>query len=163
MLIREMPVDVRRMLQERFETMSLVEAAKVADSYFDSEGRPRHSNQSANSVNAIPAAFEDLNLDDDDDINAVGRKQPQRNRFRNQRKNEPSPAAAAPNPRNGASNNSDRGKPPQTGQRREYKGPPTVQRLCKYHVQFGDNARTCERGCDKFGSVPSNGKAGRQA
>ena len=163
MLIREMPVDVRRMLQERFETMSLVEAAKVADSYFDSEGRPRHSNQSANSVNAIPAAFEDLNLDDDDDINAVGRKQPQRNRFRNQRKSEPSPAAAAPNPRNGASNNSDRGKPPQSGQRREYKGPPTVQRLCKYHVQFGDNARTCERGCDKFGSVPSNGKAGRQA
>ena len=163
MLIREMPVDVRRMLQERFETMSLVEAAKVADSYFDSEGRPRHSNQSANSVNAIPAAFEDLNLDDDDDINAVGRKQPQRNRFRNQRKNEPSPAAVAPNPRNGASNNSDRGKPPQSGQRREYKGPPTVQRLCKYHVQFGDNARTCERGCDKFGSVPSNGKAGRQA
>ena len=163
MLIREMPVDVRRMLQERFETMSLVEAAKVADSYFDSEGRPRHSNQSANSVNAIPTAFEDLNLDDDDDINAVGRKQPQRNRFRNQRKNEPSPAAAAPNPRNGASNNSDRGKPPQTGQRREYKGPPTVQRLCKYHVQFGDNARTCEKGCDKFGSVPSNGKAGRQA
>ena len=163
MLIREMPVDVRRMLQERFETMSLVEAAKVADSYFDSEGRPRHSNQSANNVNAIPAAFENLNLDEDEDINAVGRKQPQRSRFRNQRKNEPSPVAAAPNPRNGASNSSDRGKPPQTGQRREYKGPPTVQRLCKYHVQFGDNARTCERGCDKFGSVPSNGKAGRQA
>ena len=161
MLIREMPVDVRRMLQERFETMSLTEAAKVADSYFDNEGRPRHSNNSSSNVNAVPAALENLNLDDDDDINAVGRKFPQRNRFRNQRKNESSSTASAPNSRSGTPNSApDRGKV--AGQRREYKGPPTLQKLCKYHVQFGDNARTCERGCDKFANMPSNGKAGRQ-
>ena len=160
MLIREMPVDVRRMLQERFETMSLVEAAKVADSYFDSEGRPRHSSHSASNVNAIP--FENLSLDDDEDVNAVGRKFPQRNRFR--KKNEPSPSSSTPTSRSSTpSNASDRGKPPQNGQRREYKGPSTIQKLCKYHVQFGDSAKTCERGCEKFASTPSNGKAGRQA
>ena len=162
MLLREMPVDVRRMLQERFESMSLTEAAKVADAYFDSEGRPRHSNQSANNVNAIPTSFENLNIEGDDDINAVNRKFPPRNRFRNQRKNDAPAAAPSNNPRSGTPNNGpDRGNA--AGQRREYKGPPTIQKLCKYHVQFGDNARTCEKGCDKFSSAQSNGKAGRQA
>ena len=163
MLVREMPVDVRRMLQERFETMSLTEAAKVADAYFDAEGRPRHATQSSNGVNAIPASFESLSLDDDDDINAVSRKPPQRNRFRSQRpRAEPSAASSSHNARSGTPSGNP-AKPPQTGQRRENKGQPTLQKLCKYHVQFGDSARTCERGCDKFTNVPSNGKAGRQA
>ena len=173
MMIREMPVDVRRMLQERFDTMSLTEAAKVADSYFDSEGHPRHSNHSTGAVNAVPASFENLSLDDEEDINAVGRRPPQRNRFRNQhykkepftafRKAEPPASTAAPIPRSGPpAGAQDRGKPSQSG-RRENRGPPTVQKLCKYHIQFGDGARTCERGCEKFSSVPSNGKAGRQA
>ena len=165
MLIREMPVDVRRMLQERFETMSLTEAAKVADSYFDSEGRPRHSAQSSGNVNAVPTAFENLSLDDEDDISAVSRRFPQRNRHRNQRpKHDPSTATSAPNSRSGTPSGApERGKPPQGGQRREYKGPSTVQKLCKYHVQFGDKALTCEKGCDRFTNNPSNGKAGRQA
>ena len=34
----------------------------------------------------------------------------------------------------------------------------SAQRLCKYHVQFGDGARTFERGSDKFNNVPSIGK-----
>ena len=165
MLIREMPVDVRRMLQERFETMSLTEAAKVADSYFDAEGRPRHSSQSTNGVNAIHASLENLSLDDENDINAVPRRFQPRNRFRNQqrRKNDPPSATPAPNSRSGTPSSApERGKPPQSA-RREYKGPSTVQRLCKYHVQFGDEARTCEKGCEKFSSIPPNGKAGRQA
>ena len=165
MLIREMPVDVRRMLQERFETMSLTEAAKVADSYFDAEGRPRHSSQSTNGVNAIHASLENLSLDDENDINAVPRRFQPRNRFRNQRpKNEPPATASAPNSRSSTpSGTPERSKPPQGGQRREHKGPSTVQKLCKYHVQFGDKALTCEKGCDRFTNNPSNGKAGRQA
>ena len=35
MLLREMPADVQRMLQERFEGLSLKDAAKAADAYFD--------------------------------------------------------------------------------------------------------------------------------
>ena len=46
MLLREMPVDVRRMLQERIEGMTFKEAAKVADSYFDAEGRAPPSESS---------------------------------------------------------------------------------------------------------------------
>ena len=165
MLLREMPVDVRRMLQERFEGMSITEAAKVADSYFDSEGRPRHTAQASNSINAIPPSFENLSIDDGDDINAVNRKPPQRNRFRNQRpKPESSAAPSRNNSRSGTPSGApDRAKPNGAGQRREYKGPSTVKKLCKYHIQFGDGARTCERGCDRFQDVPSNGTAGRQA
>ena len=165
MLIREMPVDVRRMLQERFETMSLEEAAKVADSYFDAEGRPRHSSQPTNSVNAVHSSLENLNLDDENDVNAVSRRFQPRNRFRNQRPKNDAPATtSAPSSRSSTpSSAAERGKPPQGGQRREYKGPSTLQKLCKYHVQFGDKALTCEKGCDRFTNVPSNGKAGRQA
>ena len=168
MLIREMPIDVRRMLQERFDTMSLTEAAKVADSYFDSEGRPRHSTQSATSVSAVSSSLENLALDNDEEVNAVNRGGPQRSRFRNQRNKNPQSSGAnqpfASKPRSGTpSNATDRGKPPTSGQRREYKGPSTLQKLCKYHIQFGDNARTCEKGCDKFTNMPSNDKAGRQA
>ena len=168
MLLREMPTDVRRMLQERIETTSFRDAAKIADSYFDSEGRPRHTQSSSGSVNEVADAFENVAIADDEDVNAVGRRFPQRNghqnRFRNQqrRKFETPAAASAPNPRSGTPSSApDRGKPPSG--RRENKGAPTVQKLCKYHIQFGDGARTCERGCDKFASVSSNGKAGRQA
>ena len=164
MLVREMPTEVRRMLQERIDTMSLKEAAKIADSYFDSEGRPRHIHQSTSNANAVSASLECLSIEDDE-VNAVGRGPPQRNRFRNrqQQKPEPSKASSAPNSRSGTpAGNSDRGKPPPSG-RRENRGTPTVQKLCRYHIQFGDGARTCERGCDKFNSIPSNGKAGRQA
>ena len=169
MLVREMPTDVRRMLQERIETTSFRDAAKIADSYFDAEGRPRHTQPSNNPINEVADSFESFAISNDDDINAVGRRfqrQPgATNKFRNQqrRKVEPAAAAQASAARSGTSSNAqDRSKPPQSG-RREYKGPPTVQKLCKYHVQFGDAARTCEKGCDKFASVSSNGQAGRQA
>ena len=158
MLVREMPTDIRRMLQERIEGLSFKEAGKLFDSYFDAEGRPKNVTSSTN-TNEISAPLENLNIEDDD-VNAVGRKFPPRNRFRNQQRQKPF-ANPAPNPRSGTSNSaSDQGKQPF---RRENKGPPTVQKLCRYHVQFGDAAKTCEKGCDKFNNVPSNGKAGRQA
>ena len=170
MLLREMPTDVRRMLQERIETTSFKDAAKIADSYFDSEGRPRHTQSSSGSVNEIADAFDNLATPSDEDINAVGRrfqqrqngKHPNRPRFQQRPKAEQSAPASTSNPRGGTQANSNENARPPSG-RREYKGPPTIQRLCKYHIQFGDGARTCERGCDKFASTPSNGKAGRQA
>ena len=168
MLLREMPTDVRRMLQERIETTSFRDAAKIADSYFDAEGRPRHTQSANGAVNEVADAFDDLTMTSEDDVNAVGRRFPQRNgfqnRFRNQqrRKAEPPTAPSAPNPRSGNPTSApDRGKPPSG--RRENRGPPSIQKLCKYHIQFGDNARTCEKGCDKYTGMPSNGKAGRQA
>ena len=170
MLLREMPTDVRRMLQERIETTSFKDAAKIADSYFDSEGRPRHTQSSSGSVNEVSESLDNLSISNDEDVNAVGRRFPQRQfgrgqnrpRFQQRQRNETPASAPTPNPRSTAPPNpTERGKTPNG--RRENKGPPTVQRLCKYHVQFGDGARTCERGCDKFAKMPSNGMAGRQA
>ena len=81
MFVREMPTEIRRMLLERIETLSFKEAGKIADSYFDAKGRPRHIHQSASNANAVSASFESLSIDDDD-VNAVGRGLPQCNRFR---------------------------------------------------------------------------------
>ena len=82
------------------------------------------------------------------------------NGFGNQqrRKAETPTASSTPKYRGGNPGSApDHGKP-QNG-RRKNKGPLTVQKLCKYHVQFGDKARTCKRGCNMFASTPSNGKA----
>ena len=168
MLLREMPTDIRRMLQERVDTSTFKETAAIADSYFDSEGRPRHIQSSSSTVNEVDNSLDNLTISNDDDVNAVGRRFPPRQqsssnrpRFQQRRKAESAAPSPAPNPRSGPTNSAnDRGPP---NGRRENRGPPTVQRLCKYHIQFGDAARTCEKGCDKYASTPSNGKAGRQA
>ena len=169
MLLRKMPTDIRRMLQERIETLSFKDAAKIADNYFDADGRPKHGSQTP-SVNHVTKSMAkmtfqdhpDASDDENADTNAVGfnkkrfEKRPngrgQQNRFsssQNQTRNAPAPQQSqgfqAPNPRN-------RGAPA-----------PKQNQLCRYHQQFGDDAQTCKQGCPKFPKIPSNGKAGRQA
>ena len=174
MLLREMPTDVRRMLQERIAAISFKEAAKIADSYFDSEGRPRHTNQTSGGVSNISESLQNTKIDDDEDeVNAVNRRFHQRpnhtqqNRTRNlPRRNESWTPSRNANP--SAGNDSRSGsdtRPKTTTAPRENKRGPTLKdiRLCKYHIQYGDQAITCEKGCDKFPKNQSNDKAGRQA
>ena len=91
-------MEIRRMLQERIETLSFKDAAKIADSYFDAEGRPRHSTppsvnemSTAGPCHSTPpsvyevttanqweafttTAFTEPFCDNDQAINAIGRK-----------------------------------------------------------------------------------------
>ena len=85
MLVREMPTDIQRMLQERIGTLSFKDAAKVADSYFDQDGKPLHNNKTTN-VNAIRETATDtayMPPTDVEDINAISRR-PQGQRPSNQ-------------------------------------------------------------------------------
>ena len=162
MLLREMPTDVRRMLQERVDGLSFKETAKIADSYFDAEGRPRHTQSSIASVNEITEQFATTRMEptpeDTDAINAVGRRFPQRHQTQ----------------RSGAPNRTER---PRWGQAPRYNTPNTFQQrrpqpkipqkdvhLCNAHYKFGDNARYCEVGCSRFDEkrFPGNAMAGRK-
>ena len=154
MLIRELPTDVQRMLQERIDTLSLEEAAKVADSFFDQDGKPRQTNKSA-SVNAVQTPSDDFTApfsDDGDDINAINRRF-QRQRFGgNQRggRNRPSKPQAANN------------YPTPTPQAK----PKTADdpALCYYHNFYGDKAKKCDVGCKRFDEkrFAGNAKAGQR-
>lgn len=157
-LLREMPVDVRRMLQERIEGLTFKDAAKIADSYFDAEGRPRHL--AATSVNEVTeqftSCFTETSPDDDATVNALGRRFTQRQQ----------------NPRGGPQYRSSTGqqKPApskdDTPAVRTRKPNPKypLKSLCNAHFKWGDNARYCEVGCSRFDEkrFPGNAMAGRK-
>ena len=186
MLLREMPIEIRRMLQERIETLSFKDAAKIADSYFDAEGRPRHSTplsvnevttarpcqstpQSVNEVTTAnrwkaftTTAFSEPFCDNDQAINAIGRKFSRR------------PPDAQPRKAQGGSK-PQHVKTGQTVKTEASKAPIAVKAnpnypvkksvdLCQAHFKFGDKARYCEVSCSRFDEqrFPGNGQAGQK-
>ena len=169
MLLREIPADVRRMLQERIETLSFKDAAKVADHYFDAEGRPKHTTPIP-TVSQVTKTCSKMTIqdpaeatdDDDTDTNAVSfRNKPTNKRTtgHNQRNRNPTPTQQFRNPAPSQPMQSS------TAQSRETRPPPAPRQnpLCKFHQLYGDEARTCKQGCPRFPKLPSNYKAGRQA
>ena len=157
MLLREMPTDVQRMLQERFESLTLKEAAKAADAYFDQDGKLRQKQHTT--VNAVQETSSDFTSpfsDEPEDINAINR------RFQNQRSR-------------GSSNfqRGGRGRPQRGGGNQTPANHTTAQQkptpklndtgLCFYHTKFGSKAKKCEVGCSRFDEkrFAGNGKAGK--
>ena len=152
MLLREMPTDIQRMLQERWEAMTLEEAAKAADAYFDQDGKPRQKPATINAVinDSTPATSEDF-----DDINAVGRRfngSKPGNGFKNfQRGRNSQPTSK---PQSSGSQQATQSKPPWKN---------NDPSLCFYHNEFGDRAKKCDVGCSRFDEkrFAGNGKAGK--
>ena len=155
MLVREMPTDVQRMLQERIERLSFEDAAKIADSYFDQEGNPRHISKTA-PINAIHDEANSYTEENDgtNDVNAVGRN--------------------FPNRRNGAPNynptRGNRSRPQKGWHARTAKDSPNTTAsprnpthgLCFYHDKHGDSAERCVIGCPRYDEkrFRGNGRAG---
>ena len=142
MLLREMPVDIRRMLQERIEDCTFDEAAKAADAYFDKEGRPRHNAQT--SVNEITKPEFSMPFSDDDTVNAVRRFPNSRAFGQNQNRNFPPKGGNASGiPANSANQN---------------------KNLCFFHKKFGERAKKCEVTCKFYDEkrFAGNASAGRK-
>ena len=164
MLVREMPTDIQRMLQERIEGLSFEDAAKAADAYFDQDGKPRHVNKTSpiNSIQDSPREFTTAFADETDDINAVGRRFPNQRKGNFQRNNRnPPPKGGPPRP-----NPTPQSKPapqpaPQPSQTQQYSD--LFNGLCFYHNEYGSRARKCNEGCSRFDAkrFPGNGKAGK--
>ena len=149
MLMRELPVEIRRMLQERIEKLTFTEAATLADSYFDRDGKPRDCNiPSINVIHDIPQ--EETPTDEQDDINAIN------NRFRQHNRSNKNPASRPP--QRSTSQNFRRSFP------KGKSNPSDIENLCYFHDKFGDKARNCQEACPKFDATrfPGNGNAGRK-
>ena len=146
MMMRELPIEIRRMLQERIEKSTFKEAAEIADAYFDREGNPKHC--SSSNINAISEHLQDTYLDADaDDINAVS------GRFR--QRHSKNPSSSRPNPRS---------KSRSRNSTNHDSAASSENNLCFYHDRFGDKARNCQEACPKFDEnrFPGNAKAGRK-
>ena len=145
--------------------MTSEDVAKIADTFFDRQGRPveKHSNpvnhvSTASSSASTPPppssstpftqAFSD---DDDNDVNHVRRGGYQGNgggRFNNRgRSKSRSNFSRAPNASSTASSSST----PQQGKQ------PT---LCRWHRKFGDKALKCATDCSKFKSFSTSSNSG---
>ena len=180
MVVRELPTEVQRVLHDRYKDLSGAEAVKLADTYFDKDGKPIHK-PSVTSVSHVEEASGLIETTDDegDGVNTLGA----RPRHRNQRPR-PGPPSSRPNQFAPRPSQPSRQQPSERSQRpaftpafdtrtnpraspterHENRGPPTVKsvRLCKFHDLFGNEARTCEPGCDRYANW-SKAKAGRQA
>ena len=158
MLVREMPTEVQRMLQEHIEDLTFEDAAKKADAYFDQDGRPRHINKST-TVNAVHEPSDEHSLanpDESDSVNAVGR------RFLNQRPS--GPGNFAQRVGRGRSQNWKTTRPPSVPQTSSQPNKTYDPSLCSYHNQFGDRAKNCAPGCARSdrGKATGNGRAGQR-
>ena len=149
--MRELPVEVRRILQERIEKSSFKEAAELADSYFDRDGKPRHCNTST--VNAVTDQQQLQHRDSDsdsEDVNAIN------GRFRQHRVPQHQPS--------GAKTTRQQSTPQNANKPSSSKNNSTDNNLCFYHDKYGDKARNCQETCPLFDSkrFPGNAKAGRK-
>ena len=175
MVLKDLPPSIRQSLAERTDA-SAEDAAKAADHYFDRDGNPKHKTASS-TVNHVLDHPDNTETEDEADINAVSRNRfrgarpgqnnnnqprppakPQHDRSRNWQANRNQARQQTDGHRNANWNNTRTQASQQTRQ-------PTLQRVCKYHLDFGDKAVNCEAGCqyEKRGSAPSgNGAAGRR-
>ena len=161
MLIREMPVETRRMLQERIEGLSFQEAAKIADSYFDKDGRPRFQTTSINMIQDTEVETEVT-----DGINAINNRPTQKGwhaqtATKQHAKTTPTKewhaqTGASPKGWHAQTAASQKGWHAQTA-RKQKAWTQTNPDVCVYHERFGEKAQKCEVHC-KF--HPGNGSAG---
>ena len=164
MVLRELPTEVRRTIHDKVKDLDGAETVKMADQYFDRNGKPIHRTPSlqVNSVNDVPDLIDTEG--EEEDVNAVGR------RFSRNRKGHPQqgqrPSFKKPQQSRPPNPNPNPSFTPAFSEKRTHKGKPTVKpaNLCRWHTQFGKEAFTCEAGCDKFPGFQKPGKAqaGRQ-
>ena len=181
MVIRELPTEIQRTIHDQTKSLDGAATSKLADSYFDKDGKPIHrATSSVNNVENVPDLID--TEDETDDVNAVNRFRGKGRQFRpNQQQgrnpHSKTPWAAKPQQRNFGGQQQQRNfgaqqqqqnRPsftPAFADKRENKGPSTLKdvKLCRYHKQFGDSAKTCESGCAMYPKWAGNSKAGRQA
>ena len=162
MVLKDLPSSVRQSLAER-SNLSAEEAAKAADHHFDKDGRPKHDVETSkiNNINDCPGLVD--TEDESDSVNAIGgHKFKGRNNRGGFRKYTPQQKPFTP-----AFTDKPRNQTQYNGRNNAERKPPSLQQICRFHVQFGDKAKNCEPGCQfkkqQQGNAPAgNGTAGRR-
>ena len=169
-LLKTIPSRIREIMGKEVESMSSAEVAKLADDFFDRNGRPvekaatpvnnvapSSSSSTTSSTTSAAASFTAAYSDDDDaDVNFVRRggsrgndrahsiNRGQRSRSRPNHNRFPN-ALSTNSASNGPTSNSASSFPPGT---------------CRWHRLFGDKSRKCVTDCPRFKSFSATQKSG---
>ena len=168
-LLKQLPVDVMKQLVDRVDKLSFEETAKLADNWFDRDGKPllqtsatgiHHiapdvppptpSSTASAAASAPTTSFTAPFASDEEeaDINAIRFRQGQKQQF-------------SVNNRGGARSrgrgNSNGGNKPQNSNTNSYGNSASYpssnssekpkKRVCDFHIRFGEEARRCEKWC----------------
>ena len=156
-LMKTIPPRIREILGKAVETKTAKEVAKLADDYFDNQGRPLEKSatsinhvdsQQSSSTASAPPSFTAPFDDNETDVNFVkksnfkGRQRSQsRPRFSNSSKQSHNASATTATSSSNAASSS-----------RQQQG---SNGLCRFHKMFGDNATKCVSDCPRHSSFLS--------
>ena len=168
-LLKQLPPDVLKQLVDRIDKLSFEETAKLADSWFDRDGKPLIqttatgiNNVAAGAPQPTPPSTDSASAsaaatsftpafaqgDEEADINAI--------RFRQGQKQQFSVNNRGGSRGRGRGGNNSGGKPQNSnnntnayGNSSSYSTPAEKpkKRVCDFHIKFGEEARRCERWC----------------
>ena len=172
-LLKQLPSDVLKQLADRVDELSFEDTAKLADSWFDRDGKPliqtsvtginnvapgasqptpSSNDSAAASASAAAAPFTPAFAqgDDEADINAIRFRQGQKQQFSvNNRGGSRGRGRGNSNsggkPRNSNNNNSNSNSYGNSSSYAPSEKP--KRRVCDFHIKFGEEARRCEEWC----------------
>ena len=169
-LLKQLPPDVLKHLVDRVDSLTFDETAKLADSWFDRDGKPLIQT-SATSVNHVAGAAAlptpsstapsasaaasapytpaDGEEDEDPDVNAIRFRQGQRQQFNvNNRGGARGRGRGSRNstPHN-TNTNSYGNSASYAWEKNAKENPAARKKICDFHIKFGDEARRCEEWC----------------
>ena len=176
-LLKQLPHDILKHLVDRVDKLTFEETAKLADAWFDKDGKPliAASTSTVNNVvrapptpsSTAPASASapeppftpvfSQNGDDETDVNAIRFRQGQRQRFdvnnrggsRGRGRGGGNSSGNGGRNDNGGRNQSNNNNTNSYGNSSSYsaQGKPRKKQVCDFHVKFGEEARRCEEWC----------------
>ena len=179
-VVSSLPTDVQRMLADKVADMTAEQAAVMADSYFDQEGKPLHSSSNVSISHiapTLPQSAQTEDASDETDVNAVQRRGGFRPRggagFNNRFSRPPNNAPAGQPNRMGYKNRHEGAvsQHPSTSSSTSFKANASAAasdkkpRLCRNHDKFGNEAYSCHPSCSRWPEmqrIPGNGQAGNR-
>ena len=172
-LLKQLPADILKQLVDRVDKLSFEETAKLADAWFDRDGKPLlqtsatginhvaadpsqpNTSSTASAAASAPAApFTPAFGQDDEetDVNAIRFRQGQRQRF--DVNNRGSSRGRGRGRGNGGSRPQSNNNTNAYGNSASYSGSNSnsgsekpKKKVCDFHIKFGEEARRCEQGC----------------
>ena len=162
-LLKTIPARYREIMGKEVEAMTAAEVAKMADDFFDRQGKPLEKTTTpVNSVastahSPLPqppstssaSSFTSAFSDDETDVNFVKRNNFRGNdRGRNHNRNQRSQSRPSFN------------RVPNTSSNGSDSQPSHPQGTCRWHRQFGDKSRKCVTDCPRYKAFVASQKSG---
>ena len=160
MLFSSLPADVQRAMADKVEPLDADATAKLADSYFDKDGKLLVPSASINSVE--PSVEEVEEQLQETDVNAAFRRSQASSKPQGRRP--PFRQGSNRGPSNGQSSNASSTGSAAASASSSASSKPAgksgLKRICRFHLKFKEKAFSCEQGCVHWESMKEAGNGG---